>query len=271
MIEKKYEIIDDITENKFIMSPSTKNGYITYDSELASHVLHRIRALKDFGNVKKGDIGGWIEKEANLSQEGDCWIYNNAAVYDEAMILGNAKVFNDAQIYGNSLIRDDARICDRVHIYNNPYICEKAAIYGDVIVHSSPLIQGNAVISDNSKIYQHAEVRDFAIIKEGAKVYGDAVISGNATLRGHCEVEDSKEYMTFDNLGSDNKNFTYTKSDNMWSECHFNGTSEEFIEQGYSESESDGDIHKYTVEYINNIYKLNKKAKSWIQILFQKK
>ena len=28
--------------------------------------LHRIEALRDFGDVKKGDLGGWIEKEENL-------------------------------------------------------------------------------------------------------------------------------------------------------------------------------------------------------------
>lgn len=32
-------------------------------------ILHQIVALKDFGSVKKGDLGGWIESEDNLSQE----------------------------------------------------------------------------------------------------------------------------------------------------------------------------------------------------------
>ena len=32
----------------------------------------RIRALIDFGNVEKGDIGGKIDSYDNLSQEGDC-------------------------------------------------------------------------------------------------------------------------------------------------------------------------------------------------------
>lgn len=40
--------------------------------------LHRIRALKDFGVVCAGDIGGWIEKESNLSHEGNCWVYGEA-------------------------------------------------------------------------------------------------------------------------------------------------------------------------------------------------
>ncbi len=33
--------------------------------------LHRIKALHNFRNIKAGDLGGWIEKERNLSQEGD--------------------------------------------------------------------------------------------------------------------------------------------------------------------------------------------------------
>ena len=33
--------------------------------------IYRIEALKDFGDVKKGDLGGWIEKELNLSGKGN--------------------------------------------------------------------------------------------------------------------------------------------------------------------------------------------------------
>lgn len=43
--------------------------------------LYRIEALKDFSNVKKGDKGGFVESEENLSQNGDCWIYGNAKVF----------------------------------------------------------------------------------------------------------------------------------------------------------------------------------------------
>jgi hypothetical protein len=44
--------------------------------------LYRIQALKDFGYVKAGDFGGWVESESNLSQEGDCWIYDNEPLSD---------------------------------------------------------------------------------------------------------------------------------------------------------------------------------------------
>ena len=66
--------------------------------------LFRIEALKDFGDVEKGEKGGWIEKEENLSQENNAWIYGNARVYDDAEIYGKASVYGNAEIYGKKLI-----------------------------------------------------------------------------------------------------------------------------------------------------------------------
>ena len=48
---------------------------------LGDRKLYRIEALKDFSNVKKGDKGGFVEYEDNLSQHGDCWIYDDARVF----------------------------------------------------------------------------------------------------------------------------------------------------------------------------------------------
>ena len=45
------------------------------------HTLYRIEALKDFGDIKKGEKGGYIEKEDNLSQDDNAWVYGNAEVY----------------------------------------------------------------------------------------------------------------------------------------------------------------------------------------------
>lgn len=60
--------------------------------------LHRIRALKDFGDVEAGDLGGWIEKEENLSHDGGCWVSGNAWVSGDARVSGNAWVAGDAEI-----------------------------------------------------------------------------------------------------------------------------------------------------------------------------
>ena len=46
--------------------------------------LFRIKALVEFGNVKEGELGGFVEKEENLSHEGDAWVYGNAKVYGNA-------------------------------------------------------------------------------------------------------------------------------------------------------------------------------------------
>ena len=69
--------------------------------------LYRIEALRNFANVKKGDKGGFVEKENNLSQSGDCWVYGNVKVYDNATISGNAKVYGNAVICGNTKVCDD--------------------------------------------------------------------------------------------------------------------------------------------------------------------
>lgn len=61
---------------------------IEYDEK----TLYQIRALKAFNDVKAGDLGGWIEAEKNLSDDGNAWVYGDALVY------GNARVYRDAKI-----------------------------------------------------------------------------------------------------------------------------------------------------------------------------
>ena len=46
--------------------------------EVAGRVLYRIRALRNLPGVLAGDKGGYIESEQNLSQEGNCWVYETA-------------------------------------------------------------------------------------------------------------------------------------------------------------------------------------------------
>lgn len=66
--------------------------------------LFRIKALIDFGDVKAGELGGYVEKEGNVSQD------DNACVSDNALISGNAWVSGDALISGNTRVSGDARV-----------------------------------------------------------------------------------------------------------------------------------------------------------------
>lgn len=90
--------------------------------------LYRIQSLKDFGDVKSGDLGGWVEGERNLSQEGDCWISGNARVYHDARVYDNAQVFNDARVYGNEWVYGCARVSGDPNTYLIPCPPEKSEV-----------------------------------------------------------------------------------------------------------------------------------------------
>ena len=64
--------------------------------------LFRIKALISFSGIEKGEIGGYIASEKNLSQYGDAWVYGNARVYGNAWVYGDVRVYGDAEVYGNA-------------------------------------------------------------------------------------------------------------------------------------------------------------------------
>ena len=68
--------------------------------------LYRIEALKDFPNVKKGDKGGFVQSEANLSHHGRCWVYDGAKVFEKAFVCENAIVCGCAIVCGDAVVRD---------------------------------------------------------------------------------------------------------------------------------------------------------------------
>lgn len=81
-------------------------------------ILYRIQALTDFGNVKKGDLGGFIEKEENLSQKGNCWVYDNAMVFDNTIIHDNVIIRDKAKVYSNIVIFGNTVICGNAKVKN---------------------------------------------------------------------------------------------------------------------------------------------------------
>lgn len=72
--------------------------------------LFRIKALISFGNVKKGELGGYVEKEENLSHSGNAWVSGDARVY------GNAEVSGNAEVYGNAWV---SKLNDYIVFKNN--------------------------------------------------------------------------------------------------------------------------------------------------------
>ena len=70
--------------------------------------LFRIKALVEFGNVKAGELGGYVEKEENVSQDGNAWVSGDAEVSGDARVSGNAEVSGNAWVSGNARVSSDA-------------------------------------------------------------------------------------------------------------------------------------------------------------------
>ena len=94
--------------------------------------LHRIKALRDFGDVKKGDVGGYVENEYNLSHDGECWIYYDAAVFENATVWNDVRIRDEARIYGNASINDNVVVCNNARVCGDSVICGDAYIKGEI-------------------------------------------------------------------------------------------------------------------------------------------
>lgn len=110
--------------------------YILTDETLIvnTHVLHRIKAVKDFGDVKAGELGGFVESESNLSHEGACWVYDEAQVYEEARIYDEALVYGEARIYDEAWVCGEARVFGEARIYGKAQVYGKARVYGEASI-----------------------------------------------------------------------------------------------------------------------------------------
>ena len=95
-------------EKKYTLTKTTK--------EWCGITLFQIKATADFSNVKKDDLGGWIEKEENLSQEDNAWVSGDAQVYGNALVYGNARVYGNAWVYGNALVYGNARVYGKLKL-----------------------------------------------------------------------------------------------------------------------------------------------------------
>ena len=113
---KKYELLIDDTIDVFGVT------------------LFRIKALISFGNVEKGDLGGYVKKEDNLSHSGNAWVYGNARVYGNAWVSGDARVSGDAEVYGNAWVSGDARVSGDAEVYGNAWVSGDAEVYGNARV-----------------------------------------------------------------------------------------------------------------------------------------
>ncbi|WII39673.1 hypothetical protein [Paenibacillus thiaminolyticus] len=179
----------------------------TSNSIAEGATLHRIRAVRDFGNVKAGDLGGWIQKEENLNHSGDCWIYDRAAAFGNARVSGNASLRNEALAYDNAFITDhalierDASVFGRARIYDRVVVTDRASIYRDAVLYGRTRVQDRAVIGN------------FAYISgNDVLIGGDACIQIPCSIRNGAYVMSNRDFLTIGPIGSENGVLTAYRS-----------------------------------------------------------
>ena len=267
-MEKKYKIREDLSLYYY------------------GRTIYRIEALKDFSDVKIGDIGGYVECEDNLNQSGNCWIYDNAKAMDESKVLGEAVVKNEAIlmnkasvleqcqildyseikgfaiVLGNAKIEEKAILCDKVVVFGRASISEyaeirhSAQISGDARVFGEAQVSGNVHISDNAQVYGQSKIEDYAHVMGRALIRGTAVIKGSAIIVGDAIIEKTSDYYVSKNTWSSYRYFTYTRSNRKWTVGCFYGTSKELVKKAYKDSKLSGDQYKLITKYVRDMYKL---------------
>ena len=88
--------------------------------------MYRIRALKDFSDVKKGDLGGYVESEYNLSQQVIVGSNDDSIVGLGARIIGNAIVKECSSVIEHSEISDSAIIEKGSRIDESSMVCDQS-------------------------------------------------------------------------------------------------------------------------------------------------
>lgn len=123
--------------------------------------LCRIEALKSFSDVNKGDLGGWVEKEKNLSQEDTCWVYDNAKVCEDAEVSGSASIRDNVILRGSCKVRSTAKVSQDVEVFGACTITSHTNVKGSYVL-DIPLYIWNVDISDVRE-----ELVVFSLVIEG--------------------------------------------------------------------------------------------------------
>ena len=172
---------------------------------IGDKMLFRIRALRSFGDIKAGDLGGFIENERNLSHEDNAWVSGNAKVIDNARVSDNALVSGETWVGGNARVDGNARVSGETWVGGYARVSDNA------------LVIDNARVSGYAKVGGKAIVGGEALVSGYAKVGGKAIVGGEAWVSGEAQVSDdglinsNNDYLYEKGLGSHNRPASFFK------------------------------------------------------------
>lgn len=216
--------------------------------------LYRIKAIRDFCDVRKGRLGGYIESERNLDHEGNAWVDDHAKVYDAARVFDNAWVCDEACVRENAAVGENTYVRDHAEIRGSALVSGCASINGDARIGGEANVRGNAFVEDCAQIEDHALVEGNAIISGKAKIIWRAYIGSNELINRDAYIETDKDHLAIGPIGINSINpnkgmyITFFRSltgTKVSCGC-FRGTIEEFeaeVKKKYGEN-------KYGMEYL---------------------
>jgi NDP-sugar pyrophosphorylase family protein len=146
--------------------------------------LFQIKALREGPWGPVGTFGGFVRSENNLSHRGECWISDNAEVYETARVSENAIVS------GTTRVRGDAQVFETARVSRNAIVSGNAKVYGNAQICGNSLVFGKAEVSGNAWVYGNAQ------IFRHAKISGRAQISAGKHTKSPLHIEGSKDYNT---------------------------------------------------------------------------
>ena len=121
--------------------------------------IFQIRALVNLKNgVKVGELGGWIEKEENLSHIGDAWVSDNACVTDNACVSGDAQVRGNAWVTGDAWVSDNAWVTDNAYVAGDAHVFDNACVSGDAWVTGKAWVTVKAHVAGNAWVSKIADL-----------------------------------------------------------------------------------------------------------------
>lgn len=158
--------------------------------------VHRIRATRDlpYHNVKKGDLGGWVQSYKNLRDE--AWVADSAIVMDKAVVCGQALVEEEAQVIQHARVQDNANVRGHALLCQKSAASGNAEIMGNAAMYDHTRASGDASLSENVRLENWAEVKGrshisgWACIGHGAVITGNTSISGHSYIGGHSLIQD---------------------------------------------------------------------------------
>ena len=189
MEDKKYELVPE-TVTKFYSKP-----------------MYRIRALKDFSDVKKGDLGGYVESEYNLSQRGNCW------VYDDSIVGLGSKIVGNAVIKGHSTVTRYSEVSDHAIVEGGSHIDESSFILGQSRVFKS-MIMGRSAVIRKSIINEGCLVTGGSFIND-SRLGPNINVSNGAVIR--FDIESNEDYVVYSSPVSYGRSLTASTKKDIWS------------------------------------------------------